>query len=839
MGANYQMSRAISGMCVLALALLLASCKGRVDPRYTVGGNVAGLAASGLMLQNNGSGNLAISGNGSFVFPQSMEKGSSYDVKVRNQPSGQSCAVANGTGIVNGNVTDVAVTCGGGAVTIGGTVSGLSGAGLVLRNNGGDDLAISAGGSFTFPTPVSTGTSYLVTVLTQPATPTQTCTVSNGSGTASTNVTNVAVSCVTNAYTVGVSVSGLTGAGLVLQNNSADDLPVAADGAYVFATPVPSGSNYGVTVLVHPSGQGCSVAGGSGGITNANVTGVMVSCMGQPAAPTLSLAFGVKELQFSWNAVGGAVFYRLQEDPDGVSGYTQVGNDIAALTVNHSIPVHRRLNAKYIVQACNAAGCTDSAPQFLGANLTQAIGYVKASNTGLNDQFGFAVAVSRDGNTLAVGARNEDSSTTGIDSTPDDAAPDAGAVYVFSRPAGTWVQQAYVKASNAGAGDQFGASVALSGDGNTLAVGAVSEDGNNAGIDSTPNENASNAGAVYVYVRSAGTWSQQAYVKSLNPGQNDLFGNSVALSGDGDTLAVGAPGENSSTTGINSTPNDLASFAGAAYVFVRSGASWAQQAYVKASNTQASDQFGTAIALAEDGNTLAAGAPGEDSSTPGVNSTPNESALTSGAAYVFTRTGAAWVQQAYVKSSNPGSGDQFGASVALSGDGDTLVAGAPREDSDTTGIDGAPNEAAPDAGAAYVFIRVNDLWSQEAFVKPSNTRFGDQFGMAVALSGDGNGLAVGAPLQDLNGNGIDSTATALENDSGTAYFFTRSAGTWSQKAYIKASNTGAGDRFGMSIALSGDGDTLAVGAQTEDGSGTGVGGTQNDSAADSGAVYLY
>ena len=288
---------------------------------------------------------------------------------------------------------------------------------------------------------------------------------------------------------------------------------------------------------------------------------------GTPAAPTLSLGFGVKELRFTWLAISGADFYRLSENPDGVSGYAQVATNLTALSFNHTIPVHRRLNASYIVEACNNAGCTASAPQILGTNLTQAIGYVKASNTGAGDDFGLAVALSGDGNTLAVGALGEASSSTGIDSTPNELAPQAGAVYVYTRSASTWSQRAYVKASNTGTNDGFGFSVALSGDGNTLAVGALGEASSTTGVDSTPNELAASAGAAYVFTRTAGTWSQQAYVKASNTGAGDQFGISVALSGDGNTLAVGAFGEDSSSTGIGSTPNESASFAGAVYLY--------------------------------------------------------------------------------------------------------------------------------------------------------------------------------------------------------------------------------------------------------------------------------
>jgi hypothetical protein len=838
MHAKALASRGISGICVLALALLLASCKGPTKPTYTVGGAVSGLSGTGLVLQNNGGNNLANPGNGAFTFSATLNSGAAYRVTVLIQPSGQTCTVANAAGTVSANVTNVSVACVSSGFTVGGTVSGLTGTGLVLRNNGGNDLAVSADGPFTFSTAIAGGGAYSVTVFTQPSG--QSCTVANGAGTISANVTNVAVNCVTAAYTIGGAVVGLTGTGLVLQDNGVDDLAISGNGGFTFSTALANGASYSVTVLTQPSGQGCAVANGSGSIAGANVVNVTVSCVAPPAAPTLSLGFGVKELQFSWPAANGATFYRLLENPDGVSGYTQVGANLTALSYNHIIPVHQRLNASYILQACNGGGCTDSFTQDLGTSLAQAIGYFKASNTGTaDDRFGFSVALSGDGNTLAVGAPLEDSGSTGINSVPNESASGAGAVYVFSKSAGTWLQQAYVKASNPGIDDAFGYSVALSGDGNTLAVGAPNEDSSSTGINSTPDDLAFAAGAAYVYVRSAGAWSQQAYLKASNTRAINMFGNSVTLSGDGNTLAVGASFESSSSTGINSTPDDLAFAAGAAYVYVRSAGAWSQQAYVKASNTESGDLFGSSVALSGGGNTLAVGATNESSSTNGINSTPNESAPLAGAVYVYTRSAGTWSQQAYVKASNTGEGDSFGSSVTLSGDGDALAVGAPFEASNSTGINSVPNESAPLAGAVYVYARSAGTWSQQAYVKASNSGLGHNFGTSVALSGDGNALAVGAPLEDGSGSGIGSTPDDFAADSGAVYFYKRSAGTWSQQTYVKASNAGAVDEFGTSVALNSDGNTLAVGAAKEDGSSTGVGSTQNDNLTNAGAVYLY
>jgi 6-phosphogluconolactonase (cycloisomerase 2 family) len=168
--------------------------------------------------------------------------------------------------------------------TVGGTVAGLTGSGLVLRDNGGDNLAISAAGSFTFAIKVATGAAYSVTVFTQPTNPSQACTVNNSSGTmGTTNVTNVTVACTTNTYTVGGTVTGLSGDGLVLRDNGGDNLSVAAAGAFTFATAVASGGTYSVTPFTQPTGpnQNCTVTNGtgSGTVTNVNITTVAVVCI--------------------------------------------------------------------------------------------------------------------------------------------------------------------------------------------------------------------------------------------------------------------------------------------------------------------------------------------------------------------------------------------------------------------------------------------------------------------------------------------------------------------------------------------------------------------------------
>ena len=241
------------------------------------------------------------------------------------------------------------------------------------------------------------------------------------------------------------------------------------------------------------------------------------------------------------------------------------------------------------------------------------------------------------GDTVGIGAFFEDSNTTGVNGDQaDNSALSSGAAYVFVRSGGVWSQQAYLKASNSEAFDQFGISVAVSGD--TVVVGASSEDSNATGVNGDQADNSANAyGAAYVFVRSGGVWSQQAYLKASNSGANDQFGISVAVSSD--TVVVGGYFEDSNATGVNGNQADNSALSsGAAYVFVRSGGVWSQQAYLKASNSGAGDQFGWSVAVS--GDTVAVGAYLEASSATGVNGNQaDNSAADAGGAYVFTGVG--------------------------------------------------------------------------------------------------------------------------------------------------------------------------------------------------------
>jgi len=487
--------------------------------------------------------------------------------------------------------------------------------------------------------------------------------------------------------------------------------------------------------------------------------------------------------------------------------------------------------------------------------------------------------------------------------------------------AGQLRQVAYLKASNPVEDAHFGCggtltghagnASAISGDGSTLAVGAPHENSGAKGINGNQSDHSVySAGAVYVFTRKGNAIAQQAYIKAASPGESANFGSSVALSADGNTLAVAAYYESSAAKGINGNQDDRSiPEAGAVYIFVRSGTTWSQQAYIKASNTgnaavgdayAEGDQFGYSISLSDDGNTLAVGAIGEDSNATGVNGNQDDnSANQAGAVYVFTRTGSAWSQQAYLKSTMTRPNVLFGYSVAVSGNGDTLAvgeydadrgkgalyvltrsagtwthqariqalnaevqdslgyslaisddgntiaSGAADEDCLKPGINPAgcenDQETNQSSGAAYVFVRNGTTWTQQVFLKASNPGKEDWFGVRIAISGDGNTVAVGAQNEDsaakgVNGKQDDDSAA----EAGAVYLFTRSGATWTQHSYVKASNTRAGDEFGSSLALTRDGRTLLIGARGEDSGAKGVNGNQADSSVrDAGAAYLF
>jgi len=453
------------------------------------------------------------------------------------------------------------------------------------------------------------------------------------------------------------------------------------------------------------------------------------------------------------------------------------------------------------------------------ANLEQR-SYVKASNTDGIDSFGHTIALSDDGSTLAVGAFLENSTATTIDGDQlSNAYAASGAVYVFTRTSDGWAQQAYIKASNNDGDDRFGVSVSLSHEGSTLAVGAEFEDAGG-----------QNSGAAYVYSRAGVTWSEQAILRAQSPGAEDHFGARVAISGDGTTLAVAAPQEAGGTRGIGGNQSDnSAPKAGAVYVFGLTGTTWTQDVYLKASNADVDDLFGTSLAISGDGATLAVGAPGEASGASGIGGNEADNAAKgAGAVYVFRR-GMDWTQDAYVKSTDATAAAEFGSSVALNKDGSCLAVGAHFE-----------STIAIHSGAGYVFTR-GASWMQRAKVKASTAGASDELGASVVLSSDATTLVIGAIGEASKATGIDGDETDdTAVGAGAVYMFGGDGDAWTERAYVKASNTDARDAFGTSLAIDGAALMLVVGAAGEASGGRGIAANPADNTAfAAGAAYVF
>ena len=323
---------------------------------------------------------------------------------------------------------------------------------------------------------------------------------------------------------------------------------------------------------------------------------------------------------------------------------------------------------------------------------------------------------------------------------------------------------AEIVAPDAQPGDQFGSALSLAGD--TLLVGASNDDD----IDA-------NTGAVYFFTGSGASWNSGTKLYAGDAYRGDFFGNAVALSGD--TAVVGAYKDDH----VNNTNTDQ----GSAYVLVRSGATWSQQAKLVASDAANTDYFGSAVAI--DGDTLVVSAPFDD-----------DLGTQSGSAYVFVRSGTSWTQQAKLLASDGNVRDLFGTSVALSGD--TVVVGTYQHDN-----------AGLACGAAYVFVRSGSTWTEQAKLVPGDAQENDAFGRSVAVLGD---TLVAASLLDDD----------LGLDSGSVYVFTRAAGVWSERAKLNAGDEEALDGFGRSVALVGG--TVVVGAFG-----------RSDAAMGTGAAYVF
>ena len=361
-----------------------------------------------------------------------------------------------------------------------------------------------------------------------------------------------------------------------------------------------------------------------------------------------------------------------------------------------------------------------------------------ASDAAAGDQFGECVSIS--GDYAVVGAKFD-----------DDGGSSSGSAYIFIRNDSSWIEQAKLTASDAAAGDFFGGSVSISGD--YAVVGAVADD--------------DFSGSAYIFMRNGSSWIEQAKLTASDAAAGDFFGRSVSISGG--YAVVGAF--------IN---DDAEINSGSAYIFMRNGSSWIEQAKLTASDAAANDLFGRSVSIS--GDYAVVGAVADDDF--------------SGSAYIFMRNGSSWIEQAKLTASDAAAGDEFGGSVSISGD--YAVVGAVADDDFS--------------GSAYIFMRNGSSWIEQAKLTASDAAAGDEFGRSVSISGDY--AVVGAARDDDAGFA-----------SGSAYIFMRSGSSWIEQAKLTASGAAAGDEFGRSVSISGD---YAVGGALED-----------DAGVDSGSAYVY
>ena len=449
--------------------------------------------------------------------------------------------------------------------------------------------------------------------------------------------------------------------------------------------------------------------------------------------------------------------------------------------------------------------------------------YVKAPEVNAGDHYGTSVGIS--GNTVVIGAWGEDSSsssiTNGSGASNNNSLLDSGAAYVYLRTGTTWAQEAFLKPNNPDSNDLFGVHVAI--DGNTLVVCAPGEDSNQQWISSGggSDDNLDNSGAAYVYIRSGSTWSLQAFIKAVNSDENDTFCDSVAISGD--TIAIAASGEDSNqqtiTNGSTASSNNSSDSSGAIYVYTRSGTSWSQQAYIKASDASAGDYCCRSIDI--DGDTI-------------VSTNAQK-------AHVYIRSSGNWSEQSIIQPSNT----NYIREVAISGN--TIVLGNDNDNADYQSIINGTNVSTDtngtSSGAAYVYQRTGTTWIQEAYIKASNSDSYDSFGRSVDI--DEDQIVIGAVQEQSNqtsiSNGTSASSDNSKNAPGAAYVFSRSGSIWSQTAYLKAPNLDDDDNFGWNVAIDGGG--IAVGARYEDSNQAtitnGNTASSDNSMSSSGAAYIY
>jgi hypothetical protein len=585
----------------------------------------------------------------------------------------------------------------------------------------------------------------------------------------------------------------------------------------VIVTPDGSGNNVSLTVLP-------STVSDLSGIKNSISAAITFVAEEQKPlrAAQAELKFNFKKFIFQWQGVPDATHYNIIEQVNG-ENYTSLAENLVSDTNIFSIAVSliEKIDAKYIVQSCNALGCTDDVILHSG-NMVRAIGYIKTNENLALQYAGRSISINADGAVMAVGAPGSLYTTFSGSTIKDEWIP--GAVYLYRKMDGVWQQEQKIQAPEPENNDGFGHSVSLSANGELLAIGSYKENSSSTGVNSDANNNRHQAGAVYIFKNTNAIWEQNAYIKPSYTYQDQLFGKTTKLSADGSTLIVGAPGIALEFVDRSKNPIE------AVYVFKREGNSWYQQERIFDSSVGINANFGDAIAINSDGTLLIVGAPYRDYPSADDSIIRDTGIVFS---YQLDEEGN-WLKTHTFTTPSLIKDYEFGASLTLSGDGSRVAIGSFKFYANN--------------GAINIFDRAGSNWELNTSIK-ANSSLGDNpfilFSSDMAFNHDGTLLVVGTPAQRGLTEGVNrSPEQAVENiNTGAAYVYTFLNDSWDASAFLKSANIDYSGRFGSAISVSADGKTIAIGDADDDfplvGFQSNLTETENEPVQASGAVHLF
>ncbi|MCW8108071.1 FG-GAP repeat protein [Alteromonas ponticola] len=619
-------------------------------------------------------------------------------------------------------------------------VEGVVGTGFVLQNNGQDNLEVPDNGVFSFATRLESQTDYNVTICSLPSNPEQDCQIQNGTGTVqSSNVSDVQVVCTATPdapqVSLSYSIKSLEVSWTSPENVTSYNVLVDKDGEEINETDYTAVANGVTTSTFSMEVPLYDYVGASFVVEACNKLG----CTSSSSATVES---GLKQ----------AVGYFKASNPDEFDQFGRVialsedGTTLVVGAPGEDESVHDEAKDNNDIENSGAVYVFTKNQ----IDSWQQTAYVKAFNSGVDDNFGSAVAITEDGRVLVVGAPREDGSSDSVLEAENDLLQDAGAVYVYIKDEeGIYQLQHYLKSTESVENGQFGSQVAISKDGASLFVTSA-HNIEGVGLRNT----------VYVYEMTDNNWSRKTVLISSNNEVNDLFGDAIDLSDGGETLVVGAP-KNGAVVFDDGEMSETY-YEGAAYVFSKINNEWSETALLKSANPVLESYFGDAVAIAGSASKIVVG--------------ENGGFERAGKVHVFEPDESGWVSTNELSAPyDAESDDGFGYSVALSKDGNKMFVGAIGERYDALGV----YSEKPDSnvkiqdGAVFGFeINEDSSWEHTSYIKPKHTSIYSSFGYAIKLSDNGT-LAVSSDTESGGGSGVNSDPAeeGEKRSSGAVYLY--------------------------------------------------------------------